>query len=414
MVDSSDKQAVTDGFSLGCSALIAIGKIWATGVSLGTGIVAGQFWGPLFTGCAAAHFFTALVDWTQSHLGFGGWLAAHPCIAILCIMGSSHVVTFRTHSAITLILTLTISSFNSGGDMKDVVAGDYSAIFPLLVVAVYVSFILARDFVFYKAQRARGDILALPEVLCEPGKVGRPLVVQHVDDFDDYYPAKHGMNGFHRTFENDSILTMQRETSNEMKGETLTSSSTRSGSDSFDLVVESSSQEVFATVTDSPVPFRASHRRSVSVPSVQTDESTAPSFASSGGFVKKPLVSPKPSPGGKNLVRVVTYGEVTDHQPSLLDQARARSATVDFEEMKNHRRYPSANEISDKMPLIPKLPSPGGKNPVQVSTYGEGTNRQPLLVDQGRARSSTVDLAEMTHPLRNSPTSSTETKKLSL
>jgi hypothetical protein len=86
-------------------------------------------------------------------------------------MGSTHVVTFRAHIAIILILTLTIDAFNPEDDAAAgiKVAGDYSAVFPLLTVAVFVSCQISRRVVFYEKQRSRGDIMATPEVLCEPG-----------------------------------------------------------------------------------------------------------------------------------------------------------------------------------------------------------------------------------------------------
>lgn len=85
------------------------------------------------------------------------------------------VVTFRAHTAIMLILTLTISSFAPSNTIGfDFVGGDYSAIFPLLVVSCFVSLMLTRSVVFYKKQRSRGDIIASPEVLCEPRKEGTP------------------------------------------------------------------------------------------------------------------------------------------------------------------------------------------------------------------------------------------------
>lgn len=80
-----------------------------------------------------------------------------------------------------MILTLTIDGFGPenavGGAFR--VAGDYSAVFPLLTVAVFVALQISRQTVFYEKQRSRGDILALPEVLCEPGKEGRPLVMDY-------------------------------------------------------------------------------------------------------------------------------------------------------------------------------------------------------------------------------------------
>ena len=38
---------------------------------------------------------------------------------------------------------------------------------------------------FYKEQRNRGDILAVPQVLCEPGMEGQPLVAAPFDSDDD-------------------------------------------------------------------------------------------------------------------------------------------------------------------------------------------------------------------------------------
>jgi H+/Cl- antiporter ClcA len=83
------------GFSLGCSAAIALAKIFVTGLSLGTGIVGGHFWAPLFVGCASSHFFTDLVGKGSAAIGFSTSLSAYPCVALLCIMGSTHVVTCK-------------------------------------------------------------------------------------------------------------------------------------------------------------------------------------------------------------------------------------------------------------------------------------------------------------------------------
>ena len=130
------------------------------GLSLGTGIIGGHFWGPLFVGCAASHLFTDVIGVLSEVFGFGGRLAAYPCVVILCTMGSAHVVTFRAHMAIMLILTLTISAFDPDGETGsgfNTVAGDYSAVFPLLVVSVFVSLMVSRDTIFYKMQRERGD-----------------------------------------------------------------------------------------------------------------------------------------------------------------------------------------------------------------------------------------------------------------
>jgi hypothetical protein len=134
-------------------------KTIAIGLSLGTGITGGQFWGPLYVGCAAAHLLQDICLWFDSRFSFITILAAHPCVMILCTMGSAHVgkysslmkflvetspsipsmrilslVTFRTHLGIMLILTVTISAFSAKDDPSSAIAlaGDYSAVFPLV------------------------------------------------------------------------------------------------------------------------------------------------------------------------------------------------------------------------------------------------------------------------------------------
>eukprot|EP00588_Corethron_pennatum_P031724 CAMPEP_0194348544 /NCGR_PEP_ID=MMETSP0171-20130528/106589_1 /TAXON_ID=218684 /ORGANISM="Corethron pennatum, Strain L29A3" /LENGTH=881 /DNA_ID=CAMNT_0039115895 /DNA_START=100 /DNA_END=2746 /DNA_ORIENTATION=- len=207
----TDKEDSPEEFGMVCAGVISFAKIVTTGLSLGTGIIGGHFWGPLYTGAAAAWF---VHDIFRNFFPFLPVLSQYPCIGILCIMGSTHVVTYRTHTAIMLVLTLTISNFVSedglGVSMGDysavfpllVVAcyvsliaaqklfstkhketgvsmGDYSAVFPLLVVACYVSLIAAQKTIFYKTQRGRGDIIAVPEVLCEPRKEGNPQYPTH-------------------------------------------------------------------------------------------------------------------------------------------------------------------------------------------------------------------------------------------
>ena len=83
--------------------------------------------------------------------------------------------------AIILILTLTIDAFvPEDYALRNIrVAGDYSAVFPLLTVAVFVALHISRQTTFYEKQRCRGDIQALPEALCEPGKEGKPLVMDY-------------------------------------------------------------------------------------------------------------------------------------------------------------------------------------------------------------------------------------------
>lgn len=91
MVDRSGEA----GSSLGCSLAIVVAKIFVTGLSLGTGVVGGQFWAPLMVGCAASHFFTDSIQHLGGWLGYSFSLSAYPCVALLCIMGATHVVTCK-------------------------------------------------------------------------------------------------------------------------------------------------------------------------------------------------------------------------------------------------------------------------------------------------------------------------------
>jgi hypothetical protein len=149
-------------------------------LSLGTGIMGGHFWAPLCVAVSASHFFVDLCNVMSDWIGFGAIFSMYPCVAMICIMGSAHVVTFRAHTAIMLILTLTIKSFST--ILDGATAGDYSAIFPLLVVACYIPLTFTRNTVFYKTQTCRGDILAIPQVLCMPGKEG--VTGLHYNDKD--------------------------------------------------------------------------------------------------------------------------------------------------------------------------------------------------------------------------------------
>eukprot|EP00594_Rhizosolenia_setigera_P017662 CAMPEP_0178976438 /NCGR_PEP_ID=MMETSP0789-20121207/23837_1 /TAXON_ID=3005 /ORGANISM="Rhizosolenia setigera, Strain CCMP 1694" /LENGTH=902 /DNA_ID=CAMNT_0020665533 /DNA_START=288 /DNA_END=2996 /DNA_ORIENTATION=- len=162
-------------FSITCTAFLTLTKILVIGLSLGTGIVGGHFWGPLYVGAAAARFFTssmekAVVYIDGEDINYGEVLFKYPCLAIICIMGSAHVVTFKANMAIMLILTLTIATFDNQNNSEP---ADYSAIFPLLVVSCFTSLMLTRSSVFYAKQRNRGDIIVSESAFCEPGKEGQ-------------------------------------------------------------------------------------------------------------------------------------------------------------------------------------------------------------------------------------------------
>jgi len=184
LVDPSDTEATLNGPGLLCNFSLFVSKYICIGLSVGTGIVGGQFWGPLYVGAVASNFFVDLMKIMHKYLGLGSIFFEHPCMALLCIMGSAHVVVFRAHTAIMILLTLTISSFQDD-QTSFFTGGDYAAVFPLLVVSCFVSLMVTRGVVFYKQQRCRGDIIASPEVLCEPGKAGQPIMHVPVAAYDD-------------------------------------------------------------------------------------------------------------------------------------------------------------------------------------------------------------------------------------
>jgi hypothetical protein len=77
-----------------------------------------------------------------------------------------------------LILTLSISAFKPEEPSESNKAGDYSAVFPLLVIAVFTALMASVGTTFYSAQTSRGDIVAVPEILCRPGRTGNPIITQ--------------------------------------------------------------------------------------------------------------------------------------------------------------------------------------------------------------------------------------------
>jgi hypothetical protein len=80
-----------------------------------------------------------------------------------------------------LILTLSISAFKPEEPGESNKAGDYSAVFPLLVISVFTALMTSTGTTFYPSQTSRGDIVAVPEILCRPGRTGNPIVTQFGD-----------------------------------------------------------------------------------------------------------------------------------------------------------------------------------------------------------------------------------------
>jgi hypothetical protein len=402
LINPDDEIAVAKGYGLGCSALITLSKIAVTGLSLGTGIIGGHFWGPLFTGCIASHFFTDFANFVAGLCGRKAALGSYPCVALLCTMGATHVVTFRAHTAIMLILTLTISAFNPEDNTRGFVAGDYSAVFPLLVVSVYVSLMISREYVtFYGTQRSRGDIMALPEVLCEPGKKGAPMFVKYDyeedsaiasvanygnddggeimnSDEEDHFDGFASHNGTekpdeevterisnsredHRIVPSDlSAEEIERAFADANAGKSLNDSppvtetiAQSSSEDKSNFTTDfgeglSSSRldQLLAQPFEKPKnPSKRDHRRVQSAAAVIVHQKVEmPPINQKGSHRRTESAMPRQvggAVGAAALRKIETYGEVVDFQPSLMDQARARASSL-------HKRVPSHSRPSTR------------------------------------------------------------------
>jgi hypothetical protein len=193
-----------------------------------------------------------------------------------------------------LILTLTISAFKTNDEnIQLLLAGDYSAVFPLLVISVFISSMASMDVVFYAAQTSRGDIVAVPEVLCRPGRSGAPVVMRY-DDGGDVSDS-----------ESDSSTRRSRDI--EQMGMTYSSNNEMVGADENVVLFERSE-----SIASSIIPTLA---RSDTMNSGTCGSNRQKQTSSHGS-------------GHDKLVRHETFGDLEGHrQPSLLDQARLRTSS---------------------------------------------------------------------------------------
>ena len=289
-----------------------------------------------------------------------------------------------------LILTLTISAFDPEDDSNlTAVAGDYSAVFPLLVISVFVSLMLSRQSVFYDTQRSRGDIMALPEVLCEPGKEGTPMVLDYDKEYYDEEGSEYSSEGYMTDQDTTPPQQEQQITQDDIEKEfnakagemtavlapqeppasRRTNSSESAGrgisplpprphdkkKSSEELLGEKGNQEsaplgemsssrldeLLSKPLDYERPAKARHRRIQSAPDVNFGKR----FRNRSGTFDKNMavegnVSESAGGGGRHtrsdsfnsqasgkVMRVATVGHLSVEQPSLMDQARLRAAT---------------------------------------------------------------------------------------
>jgi len=345
------------GFSIGCSTLFVIGKTAAIGLSLGSGVIGGHFWGPLFVGAAGANLFLSLMKLVYEHFGICETLYIYPCVTILCVMGSTHVVIYRAHMAIMLILTLTISSFKS--DTGEFIGGDYSAVFPLLVVSCFVTLMVSRNVVFYKKQQCRGDIIATPEVLCEPNMEGKPEYPTHeIADDESMATDSEGYS----VSSGEELESHNSSDSEELERNVLPVKTVQSNITSEDIEREFLS---FQSSPRIPMATKSDVVSSKNDPTVKIDEILAKPLekkssnkhrrvrSDGAGLLPKSSLrnrsfsmtkvniekrkgghgsgSSTPTGGsssGGTLMRVHSFGKVDQYQPSLMNQARSRSSSA--------------------------------------------------------------------------------------
>ena len=285
------------------------------------------------------------VQYLSQVYNFPSDFAAHPCVVILCSMGACHVVTFRAHMAIMLILTLTISTFDSDVDPNGSTAGDYSAVFPLLVVSVFVSLMTTRATTFYTSQTSRGDITAVPEVLCEPGMQGRPLIFEYDGDGDSHesscdYPTT-----------DDDLSAGEHQSAPKWDFDAQhTAADPFQGTNNQRLpltaqALASAPSEQMRPAVAAPSQIHAMDRLDDllsrplgSVKHVVETDATKLGMSPASPTIGRARSNSASSARGAH-VRISCYGELQEQRPSLMDQARKGAATAD--RFETHRRVSS-------------------------------------------------------------------------
>jgi hypothetical protein len=290
-----------------------------------------------------------------------------------------------------LILTLTIDAFDPQNGVAGAfrVAGDYSAVFPLLTVAVFIALQISRQTIFYEKQRSRGDIMALPEVLCEPGKEGRPLVMDydgklHELDESDYEYESEG--------EGNSIDVTP------VGGATNDGGTTQSDIEAhFDAQVqemgwvEAPSGVSSTKVAKSPLPPRPREMTLPRSPLLQYHDPANQMVEPMNNLVNGSVDS--------------TLNELLDTHPSHLGpsaqkKAHRRTRSEPFYDAINTTTVRglgnSSRERNGSGSVVPlnlaKVPVPLKR----VSSFGQVDQEQPSLLDQARKRAASFTSAEKT------------------
>jgi hypothetical protein len=272
-------------------------------------------------------------------------------------------------------LTLTIDAFDPkgdvGGELK--VAGDYSAVFPLLTVAVFVALQISRQTVFYEKQRSRGDIMALPEVLCEPGKEGKPLVMDYKGGLHELDESIYGYD----ESDTDDASWSSGEKYRNIDGGT----SQYDIEANFEVKNQASARGMAVDV--------ATPSQDQNVPQCRKSSNT--SLEGSSGRAPNPL-PPRPQDNKSRLRSLddLLNGPIETVPANEKRHRRTKSEPFGVEEADKRTKTMRNKKAGSTAPSLQRKPS-GGVTLKRVDSFGQVDQEQPDLLDQARGRAASFE-----------------------
>ncbi len=293
--------------------------------------------------------------------------------------------------AIILILTLTIDAFvPEDYALRNIrVAGDYSAVFPLLTVAVFVALQISRQTTFYEKQRCRGDIQALPEALCEPGKEGKPLVMdydgnvhaldgsdyEYESDTDDNYSGPRTTDEIYNSLSQDDIeASFQNQIVNKGNSSSPPSNASKS------TVVEKIRRSLREELPVIPVKGDSASRSSFGMPPSKNKSKRRPSESRR----KKSLQALDHLLNGSIQTICDDNGESERAENKKRTHRRTKSEPLLLEDINNRMdAMLNSSSVNVKKPSLKR-----------VDSFGEIDQGQPSLMDQARRRAASFAKAD--------------------
>lgn len=250
-------------------------------------------------------------------------------------------------------------------------------------------------------KRERGDINPVPELLCQPGMEGAPLIVRYdsvsvalsTDDTSNDTDSKLGEECDIEMANSDSstrtrelvrnVMDLIQESDDGIDAPSMNTNDRLTGQEKLDS--DRLDELLGISHTENPpatVPRQSRHRRTRSAPMVAQKMPPKSSIAGKTSFelrVRSDMTANRERTNSSSsqkgsLVRINSFGDIQEHQPSLLDQARLRSAST--ASSSQHRRTPS-------LPRIKRPPGSTGRH-----------SRKPSDASQKSLLGYTGDVAE--------------------